>query len=163
MTTTQTIDGVPRDLLQKIADGGYCHQGLMDRLLALLDAPVIAICRGCFTEQPMGTACKTCAEVEAGRAAQPQGEPIYQLEYLGEGGGGWNDVDKSTYDRFERLPNYRSRIVYAEQPAPVANQETKINQCDGCQAGIPLVNGTHRMGEPDGYANKMKCTANLYK
>jgi hypothetical protein len=40
---------------------------------------------------------------------------------------------------------------------------SKINQCDGCQAGIPLINGTHRMGEPDGYANKIKCTADLYK
>ncbi|MGY2173010.1 hypothetical protein [Pseudomonas gingeri] len=41
MSRKQTIDGVPglRDLLQKIADGGYCHQGLMDRLRALLDAP----------------------------------------------------------------------------------------------------------------------------
>lgn len=38
MTTNRTIDGVPRELLQKIADGGYCHQGLMDRLRALLDA-----------------------------------------------------------------------------------------------------------------------------
>lgn len=40
---------------------------------------------------------------------------------------------------------------------------SKINQCDGCQAGIPLINGTHRMGEPDGYANKIKCTADLCK
>ena len=40
MTTNQTIDGVPRDLLQKIADGGYCHQGLMDRLRAILDKEV---------------------------------------------------------------------------------------------------------------------------
>jgi len=47
--------------------------------------------------------------------------------------------------------------------APVAYEETKINQCDGCQAGIPLINGTHRMGEPNGYANKIKCTADLYK
>lgn len=40
---------------------------------------------------------------------------------------------------------------------------SKINQCDGCQAGVPLINGTHRMGEPDGYPNKIKCTADLYK
>ena len=40
---------------------------------------------------------------------------------------------------------------------------SKINQCDGCQAGIPLINGTHRMGEPDGYPNKIKCTADLCK
>ena len=40
---------------------------------------------------------------------------------------------------------------------------SKVNQCDGCQSGIPLINGTHRMGEPDGYPNKIKCTADLYK
>lgn len=40
---------------------------------------------------------------------------------------------------------------------------SQVNQCDGCQAGIPLINGTHRMGEPDGYANKIKCTADLCK
>lgn len=37
-----------------------------------------------------------------------------------------------------------------------------INQCDGCQAGIPIVNGAHRMGEEDGYSNKQACTAKLY-
>ncbi|PRA69327.1 hypothetical protein CQ065_07020 [Pseudomonas sp. MYb187] len=35
-----------------------------------------AICRGCFTEQPKGVPCQTCAEVEAKRSAQHQGEPV---------------------------------------------------------------------------------------
>lgn len=37
------------------------------------------------------------------------------------------------------------------------------NQCDGCQAGIPLINGCHRMGEPGGYSNSMRCQADKYK
>ncbi len=28
--------------------------------------------------------------------------------------------------------------------------EGQLNQCDGCQAGIPVVNGAHRMGKPGG-------------
>lgn len=74
-----------------------------------------------------GPECESCGATAPNidlwnQAAQPQGEPVYQLEYLGEGGGGWNDVDKATYDRFERLPNYRPRIVYAEQLAPASPQ-----------------------------------------
>lgn len=36
------------------------------------------------------------------------------------------------------------------------------NQCDACQAGIPLVNGTHRMGKPGQYADTMSCQAGRY-
>jgi len=36
------------------------------------------------------------------------------------------------------------------------------NQCDGCQAGIPVVNGTHRMGREGGYPDLMGCTAKQY-
>lgn len=41
--------------------------------------------------------------------------------------------------------------------------EAPINQCDGCQAGIPVVNGAHRMGKPGSYPDTMSCTAKLYK
>lgn len=37
------------------------------------------------------------------------------------------------------------------------------NQCDGCQAGIPAVNGVHRMGKPGGYSDGMACQAHKYK
>lgn len=119
MTTNQTIDGVPRgkralESLAKIFLNSL-HHGVQPsfsieelkyfitelfELIALLDKEVSG----------------------DSRAPLPQGEPIYQLEYLGEGGGGWNDVDKATYERFERLPNYRPRIVYAAPPQgePVA-------------------------------------------
>lgn len=36
------------------------------------------------------------------------------------------------------------------------------NQCDGCQAGIPAINGAHRMGKPGGYADTMSCQAGRY-
>lgn len=41
--------------------------------------------------------------------------------------------------------------------------EAPRNQCDGCQAGIPLINGTHRMGREGGYPDFMGCSAKLYK
>ena len=37
------------------------------------------------------------------------------------------------------------------------------NQCDGCNAGIPIVNGNHRMGKEGGYPDLQGCTAKLYK
>lgn len=65
------------------------------------------ICEDCCYEMP---------------AAQPQGEPlaIYQAEFLGEGGGGWSDVEYSEYLSLRSSPEFRLRTVYAEQPAPVA-------------------------------------------
>lgn len=39
---------------------------------------------------------------------------------------------------------------------------SKRNQCDGCCAGIPAVNGVHRMGRPGGYSDPQGCTAALY-
>lgn len=42
------------------------------------------------------------------------------------------------------------------------NNSTKRNQCDGCQAGVPLEDGKHRMGRPGGYPDLMSCTAHLY-
>ncbi|WP_325437586.1 hypothetical protein [Pseudomonas nitroreducens] len=37
------------------------------------------------------------------------------------------------------------------------------NQCDGCQAGIPLIDGAHRMGRPGGYPDLMSCQKERYK
>ena len=52
----------------------------------------------------------------------------------------------------------RARMRAALKPA-----EAPRNQCDGCQAGIPLINGTHRMGREGGYPDFMGCSAKLYK
>ena len=51
---------------------------------------------------------------------------------------------------------------------PVCGDPTSLcqcvgqNQCDGCMAGVPAVNGVHRMGREGGYADLMGCTAHLY-
>lgn len=53
--------------------------------------------------------------------SQQEGEPIYQVMYRGDGGGGWCDAEKDSYDMKAPHPkHWQTRIVYAEQPAPVA-------------------------------------------
>lgn len=52
----------------------------------------------------------------------------------------------------------RARMRAALKPA-----EGQLNQCDGCQASVPLINGTHRMGREGGYPDFMGCSAKLYK
>ena len=38
-----------------------------------------------------------------------------------------------------------------------------MNQCDGCRAGKPLIDGKyHRMGERGAYPDFMSCTAAIY-
>lgn len=49
------------------------------------------------------------------------------------------------------------RMAILAAPAPVER-----NQCDGCQAGIPVENGRHRMGKPGRYPDLMLCTADRY-
>ncbi|NWD54616.1 hypothetical protein HX878_07630 [Pseudomonas veronii] len=56
----------------------------------------------------------------------------------------------------------RCRLV-ERTDAALKQAEGQHNQCDGCQAGIPVVNGAHRMGKADGYPDTMRCTAKLYK
>lgn len=51
---------------------------LANELRALLAAPATCICRGCFTEQPPGTACATCSKVEAERTA-----PVVERQVMG--------------------------------------------------------------------------------
>lgn len=47
--------------------------------------------------------------------------------------------------------------------ALLASQQGERNQCDGCQAGIPLVDGAHRMGRPGGYPDLMSCQKERYE
>lgn len=69
-------------------------------------------------------------------------------------------TDGGRNQRFEGLfegetPDQRdARLASA---APVER-----NQCDGCQAGIPVEIGMHRMGKPGGYVDLMACTADRY-
>lgn len=45
-----------------------------------------------------------------------------------------------------------------------ASQQGERNQCDGCQAGIPVdENGSHRMGRAGGYPDLMHCQKERYE
>lgn len=66
--------------------------------------------------------------------ADGMGEAIYQIQYLGDGGGGWSDVE---LDRYEQAKSdrrwYRTQIVYASPPAPAYTgglNQASIGTCD---------------------------------
>lgn len=108
-----------------VSAGGSCDKpGAMfegdptvRELRALLDKPC---CDHEFESPVLSSMPDYCAKCHADKpAAQHQGEPVYQVEYLLAGGGGWHDVTKDRYDASQN-PCWRTRIVYAEQPAPVA-------------------------------------------
>lgn len=67
-------------------------------------------------------------------------------------------LGRDYWDQYAGLDETRDILDAALKPA-----EAPRNQCDGCQAGIPVVNGAHRMGKPGGYPDLMGCTAKLYK
>lgn len=133
MTTNQTIDGVPRELLERIreklsqTDYTWSSGDPEDELRALLDAPACKTCNGaghvsdgeidCFAE---GTpyengpiACiKDCPECKP--ASQPQGElvAVFDIDHTGY-------RCKVVLDPSKPFPPSGTKL-YAEQPAPVA-------------------------------------------
>lgn len=54
-------------------------------------------------------------------------------------------------------------MMHEEARQFLASQQVERNQCDGCQAGIPLVDGAHRMGRPGGYPDLMSCQKERYE
>ncbi|BFO03363.1 hypothetical protein KNHN1_17410 [Pseudomonas guariconensis] len=54
------------------------------------------------------------------------------------------------------------KLIEALSPSAEPSAAAR-NQCDGCQAGIPIVNGAHRMGRPGGYTDTMSCQASRYE
>lgn len=76
MTTNQTIDGVPRELLERVTKPLTIHDDLTDRikardeLRALLDADEC-----CHEFVPFQANCTKCG-IPYKPAAQPQGEPV---------------------------------------------------------------------------------------
>lgn len=90
MTTNQTIDGVPRELLERIFNHLFVKPALKEsdckELRALLDAPTVEselsrMTRRC---QNAELALKVQTEnYEALKASQPQGEPVASLEIVG--------------------------------------------------------------------------------
>lgn len=69
---------------------------------------------------------------------------------------GWNGY-ANKFARLNPAPATADHIPDAGKMVEPAR-----NQCDGCQAGIPLENGSHRMGKPGGYSDRMSCTAHMY-
>lgn len=61
------------------------------------------------------------------------------------------------------MPSPSVEVCQSIAYAALKPAEGQLNQCDGCQAGIPVVNGAHRMGNPGAYPDTMSCTAKLYK
>uniref|UniRef100_UPI001C591BEB hypothetical protein n=1 Tax=Pseudomonas sp. UMAB-40 TaxID=1365407 RepID=UPI001C591BEB len=53
----------------------------------------------------------TCAKSQVGA------QPVYQTQYMGEGGGGWVDVELAEYERDTRHDSYLTRIVYTHSDA----------------------------------------------
>jgi hypothetical protein len=68
-----------------------------------------------------------------------------------------NEAVKFNLDKTDK--RYLAAVAEIER---LKGGQGEQNQCDGCQAGIPLVNGTHRMGRDGGYPDLMGCTAKLY-
>ena len=70
----------------------------------------------------------------------------------------------AAYIEAEReMPEPSVEVCQMIASAALKPAEAPRNQCDGCQAGIPLINGTHRMGREGGYPDFMGCSAKLYK
>lgn len=89
----------------------------------------------------------------------------YQLLGLAQGAGTLKGLSHMVYQNvdgvmFVREPeDFLARMEKIEAPA----KAEPINQCDGCNAGIPVnARGAHRMGKPGGYPDFMSCTAHLY-
>ena len=133
MTNNPTIDGVPRELLERLIDAYACHdnnphchlgsdQEAIDELRALLDAPAkeseIDSLRA-EVEKWKGIAGRRTAERtefmnerDDLKAAQPQGEPVCEVIAAERGA-------RTLLWLADQLPNIGAKL-YAEQPAPVA-------------------------------------------
>ncbi|ARV77164.1 hypothetical protein SKUL_65 [Pseudomonas phage Skulduggery] len=57
-------------------------------------------------------------------ASATSGKPTYQAMYLGDGGGGWSDVEFADYEAKSKDARYRTRIVYVNT-APAAPEEPR--------------------------------------
>lgn len=124
MTTNQTIDGVPRELLESFAEyvsdsPNTIMRARAKELRSLLDSPAKdwLLINGMYFSHAEILAWreKACQEAEA---AQPQGEPVAyanksQLERIAKRPGATHAVFGHPEDGYD-VP------LYAEQPAPVA-------------------------------------------
>ncbi|WP_300747471.1 hypothetical protein [Pseudomonas sp.] len=137
MTTNQTIDGVPRALLESfaayVADSpNAVMRSRSAQLRALLDAP--DQCAHEWESPALSSMPDYCAKCAVDKpAAQPQGEPVAMMNDGREG-------DPCIW--FSRPPN--GTKLYAEQPAPdiklhvnVSNVKVTVN-ADGSYSIDPV-------------------------
>jgi len=111
MTTNQTIDGVPRELLERmyrlLAWGGNSKNAALE-LRALLDAP--AKPEPIYPAVPFSSRATYPRQPQPKPAAQPQGEPVAWIV---------TDMNDDTYFAYDKqTPN--DKPLYAEQPTLVA-------------------------------------------
>lgn len=154
MITNQTIDGVPRSLIERAITAAHIADcpALRNELRALLDAPA----------------------VESEPAARPQGDPVAHCLLRRNGSGEWVNDAKSWADGApsreimvdcEKHPElYRVRLAYAEQPAPVAVEGLEIvgRQCFPSDA-MKAVRGYRKEPWVDGDVGKLPSEPGFYR
>jgi hypothetical protein len=126
MTTTQTIDGVPRELLERLRDSNISIAGpdfwsAWKELRALLDAPACKRCNGSGwidNLRPVGTQAMDCPDCKP--AAQPQGEPVARVEIGADRNAALTITDENWLRSLKDRGAHQLVQLYAEQPAPVA-------------------------------------------
>ena len=121
--TNKPMLSVERELLERVADNRYRdkerisiarHEALWE-LRALLDEPPHT------RQEGYGEAFnRVSSELEEMKVAQHQREPVYQFRNT-KLGCVWRDADFEAYASAAKLLNYERRVLYAEQPAPVAD------------------------------------------
>ena len=117
MTTNQTIDGVPRELLADLASYGESGKvpepWMVERLRGLLDAPA------CEFHQSADECETYSGKHPRSTAAQPQGEPVaWQYRVSAGPQTGWSLWHDGKGEEFKQSYQVETRPLYAEQPAP---------------------------------------------
>lgn len=127
MPTNQTIDGVPRELLEQLVDpvNHISRVKARAQLRALLDAQHAVCSNGILCQN---SNCQECGGNGAYKpAAQPQGEPVEigYIEHSREFESEFAPVINRLIwtmppDQRHKIPQRYKVMLYAEQPAPVA-------------------------------------------
>lgn len=148
--TNQTIDGVPRELLERLLNAAEWQKldfyrsdlpfkaeiaSTVSELRALLDAPSKKFsAEGWSIDHSAGRPIlvhNNCSVIEAEQAyglleliksaAQPQGEPVaWQYRVSAGPQTGWSLWHDGKGEEFKQSYQVETRPLYAEQPAPVA-------------------------------------------